>query len=248
MKIDIVTIFPKMFETSLNESLLKKARENGLIKIDVHDLRKYTSDPHRQVDDTPYGGGVGMVMKPEPFFEAVPDILKCPLEKVKEVARVIIFTPRGGVLNQEKVVELSGAKRIVLLCGRYEGIDERVAEHLATDEISLGDFILAGGELPAMVLTEAISRFVPGVVGKVESVKQESFVDGLLEHPHYTRPGNYRGLNVPDVLLSGDHKKIKAWRRKKSLEDTYRRRPKLLENAELNDNDREWLTEIGEEQ
>jgi len=242
MKIDIVSIFPAIFEGFLSESMIRIAREKDLVDIRVHDLRSWTTDRHRQVDDVPYGGGHGMVMKPEPFYRAVLDIGSTDnLDDIRKYSRIVIFSPRGKVLKHEIVEELSGEKHIIMLCGRYEGIDERVHEYIATDEISIGDFVLSGGEVPAMALTEAVTRLVPGVLGAEESLEEESFTEGLLEYPQYTRPPEFMGWKVPDVLLSGHHGEIAKWRRKKRLEITAKRRPDLLEKADLSEQDRKLL-------
>ncbi len=244
MRIDVLTIFPEMFESFLKCGMVRIAREKNLIQIVIHDLRDYTHDKHRQVDDTPYGGGPGMIMKPEPFFEAVLSIAQCTLEDLPKIARVILFTPQGKIFNQHLAGELAGEKQLILLCGRYEGIDERVHEHLATDEISIGDYVLGGGELPAMVLIDAVTRLIPGVLGDECSLAEETFSRGLLEYPQYTRPRDYKGWSVPEVLLSGNHMEIAKWRRKKSLERTLRRRPDLLKNAILSEEDKKLLEEI----
>lgn len=222
MRIDVVTIFPGYFDGPLREALLGRAIADGAIQVDLHDLRDSTSDKHRTVDDTPFGGGPGMVMKPEPWFETVEAI------DGWEGARRILFTPAGRRLDQHLVESLAAEPHLILLCGRYEGIDERVAEHLATDELSIGDFVLSGGEAAAAVLIEAISRLIDGVVGDPESVAADSFTSGLLDHPHFTRPASYRDWEVPEVLRSGDHARIAAWRSEQGLERTRSRRPDLL--------------------
>ncbi|MGH2784762.1 MAG: tRNA (guanosine(37)-N1)-methyltransferase TrmD [Actinomycetota bacterium] len=223
MRVDVVTIFPEFFTGPLDASLLGKARQRGFVDVRLHDLREHTTDPHRTVDDEPYGGGVGMVMKPDPWFAAVEAI------DGWGTARRVLLTPAGRRLDQDLVRDLAGAPHLILMCGRYEGIDERVAEGLATDELSVGDYVLAGGESAALLVVEAITRLVPGVVKEAASVEQESFgPDGLLDYPQYTRPADFRGMAVPDVLLSGDHAEIAAWRRREALERTKRRRPDLL--------------------
>ena len=223
MRVDIVTIFPEFFAGPLEASLLGKARHRGLVDVRLHDLRDHTDDPHRSVDDEPYGGGVGMVMKPEPWFAAVEAI------DGWEAAQRILLTPAGRRLAQDDARFLADEAHLILMCGRYEGIDERVAEQLATDEISVGDYVLAGGEAAALIVVEAVTRLIVGVVKEPESVEQESFgPDGLLDFPQYTRPSEFRGLPVPDVLLSGNHAEIAAWRRRQALERTKRRRPDLL--------------------
>lgn len=220
MKIDVLTIFPGVFESPLRESLLGKAAERGLLDISVHDIRDQATDRHRQVDDEPFGGGPGMVMKPEPIFAAVETIGGSP--------RVLLLSPAGRRLDQALARELARESHLLLICGRYEGIDERVVEGLPAEEVSIGDYVLSGGELPALVLIEAVTRLVPGVVGREESLARESFEDGLLDHPHYTRPRQFRGMAVPEVLLSGDHGEIEAWRRRAAEEKTRRNRPDLL--------------------
>jgi tRNA (guanine37-N1)-methyltransferase len=221
VRIDVLTIFPSFFEGPLRESLLGKAIDAGVLDVRVHDLRDFTTDRHRQVDDEPYGGGPGMVMKAEPVFRAV--------ESLGEGSkRVILLSPAGRRLDQALARELAAKPWLVLVCGRYEGIDERVVEGVPAEEVSIGDYVLSGGELPALVVLEAVSRLVPGVVGKEESLRRESFEDGTLDHPHYTRPADFRGMRVPDVLLSGDHARIDAWRRRAAEEKTRRNRPDLL--------------------
>jgi tRNA (guanine37-N1)-methyltransferase len=221
MRVDIFTIFPGIFEGPLRESLLGRAVEAGLVDVRIHDLRDFATDSHRQVDDEPYGGGPGMVLKAEPLFRAVESLDEGP-------KRVILLSPAGRRLDQSLVRELSREPWLVLLCGRYEGADERVVEGLPAEEISIGDYVLSGGEIPALVVLDSVSRLVPGVVGTEESLRQESFEEGLLDHPHYTRPREFRGLAVPEVLLSGDHGRIAEWRRSAALEKTRRNRPDLL--------------------
>jgi tRNA (guanine37-N1)-methyltransferase len=225
VRVDILTIFPGIFESPLRESLLGKAIRAGVLDVRVHDIRDFTSDRHRQVDDEPYGGGPGMVMKPEPIFAAVEAL--GPGRK-----RVILLSPAGRRLDQALVRELAAEPWLVLICGRYEGVDERVVEGLPAEEVSIGDYVLSGGELPALVVLEAVSRLVPGVVGREESVERDSFgPEGLLDHPHYTRPAEFRGMRVPEVLLSGNHAEIERWRRQAALEKTRRNRPDLLEGG-----------------
>lgn len=248
MRIDVITIFPNIFEGFLGEGMVRIASEKGLVSVFIHDLRNFTANKHRQVDDLPYGGGAGMVMKPEPFYEAVASIGDGPLEKIKSESRIAIFTPRGRLLKQDLVEELAAERRLILLCGRYEGVDERVHELIATDEISVGDYVLSGGEVPAMLLIEAVTRLIPGVLGGEElSLEEESFADGLLEYPHYTRPAKFLGVRVPEVLLSGHHGEIAKWRRRERLKATLLRRPDLLESAPLSDEDRQVLAEIERE-
>ncbi len=231
MRIDIFTIFPRMFQSPFGESLLGKAQERGLVRINVHDIREYALDKHRQVDDVPFGGGPGMVMKPEPIFKAVLSVYDCSfsdLEKLKKRVRVILLTPRGKRLDQKLVHELANEETLALICGRYEGIDERVREHLCTDSVSVGDYVLSGGEIAAMVLVDCVVRLIPGVVGNQESVSEESFTCGYLEYPQYTRPADYRGWKVPEVLLGGNHQEIKRWRKEQALKITRELRPDLL--------------------
>jgi tRNA (guanine37-N1)-methyltransferase len=239
MRIDVVTIFPEFFASPLEESIIRRGRERGLLDIRVHDLRGWTADRHRVTDDAPYGGGVGMVMKPEPIFAAI-EALKADTPE----AATVLLTPQGRVWNQALVREYSARPALILLCGRYEGVDERVREALVDEEISIGDYVLAGGETAAMVLIETLARQVPGVVGQAESVTQDSFFAGLLDHPHYTRPAEFRGRAVPDVLLSGDHAAIGRWRRREALRHTLRKRPDLLANADLTPEDLRLLAEL----
>ncbi len=220
MRIDIITLFPVMFIGPLDESIIRRARETGLLDLRITDLRDFTYDRHRTVDDRPFGGGPGMVLKPEPIFESV--------ESIKgDNKYVILLSACGRLFNQSVAEELAKKEHIVLICGGYEGVDERVAEHLADDEISIGDFVLTNGVLPAMVIIDAITRLLPGALGDVESSKEESFSYGLLEYPHYTRPADFRGWKVPEVLLSGNHAEIAKWRQRQALERTIERRPDL---------------------
>ena len=223
MRIDVLTIFPGIFESPLRESLLGKAVDAGVLEVRVHDIREYAIDKHRQVDDESYGGGPGMVMKPDPLFAAVEALGEGP-------TRVLLLSPAGRRLDQALVRELADEPWLVLIAGRYEGVDERVAEGLPAEEISIGDYVLSGGEIPALVLLEAVTRLVPGVIGREESHESDSFgEEGLLDHPHYTRPAEFRGMNVPEVLLSGNHAEIERWRREAALGKTRRNRPDLLE-------------------
>jgi tRNA (guanine37-N1)-methyltransferase len=221
VRVDLLTIFPGMFEGLLRESLLGKAIAAGILDVRVHDIREHAGDKHRQVDDEPYGGGPGMVMKSEPLFAAVEAL-------GTEPKRAILLSPAGRRLDQALVRELAREPWLVLVCGRYEGVDERVVAGLPAEEISIGDYVLSGGEIPALVVLEAVTRLVPGVVGKAESLAAESFEEGILDHPHYTRPQEFRGMRVPDVLLSGDHAEIAEWRRRQAVEKTKRNRPDLL--------------------
>ena len=237
MRIDIVTIFPAMVRAGLQEGILGRAVGNGLIDLQVHDLRDFTTDRHKVVDDTPFGGGPGMVLKAEPIFRAV--------EHVRDTRgtpdAVLLPSPQGRRFTQAVAEEYSRRAHLVLLCGRYEGVDERVSTALVTEEVSIGDFVLSGGELPALVIVDAVARLVPGVVGDAESVVRDSFTRGLLDHPHYTRPASLRGLDVPAVLLSGHHGEIERWRRQQALRRTYERRPDLLVDEALTDEERQWL-------
>ncbi len=228
----IISIFPEMFEPVLNESILKRAREKGLLNVIAHNLRDYTEDRHRTTDDYPYGGGAGMVMKPGPIAVAIENI-----NKNAPGSRVILMSPQGTLLSQKKAAELSTLDKIILICGRYEGVDERIRENFADEEISVGDYILTGGELPAMVLVDTVSRLIPGVLGGERSSVEESFSELMLEYPQYTRPENFRGHKVPPVLLSGNHEEIRKWQRKESLKRTMERRPDLLEKEELSEED-----------
>ena len=224
MRIDVLTIFPGIFESPLRESLLGKAVEAGLLDVRVHDIRDSTTDKHRQVDDESYGGGPGMVMKPEPIFAAVRTLGEGDM-------RLLLLSPAGRRLDQALVRELAGEPWLVLICGRYEGVDERVVEGLPAEEVSIGDYVLSGGEVPALVVIEAVTRLIPGVIGREESHERDSFgPEGLLDHPHYTRPAEFRGIAVPEVLLSGNHAEIERWRREAALEKTRRNRPDLLED------------------
>ena len=225
MQIDIITIFPDIFKAIFGESIIKRAQEKRLAKINIHNLRDFSSDKHKKIDDRPFGGGPGMVFKPEPIFDAVKYIkTKSKSKKTK----VILFSPQGKTLGHKLAKQLSNYKQLVLICGHYEGIDERVITKLVDEEISIGDYVLTGGELPAMVLVDAVVRLVPGVLGDKDSAKFDSFSDDMLEYPHYTRPANYKGMKVPEVLLSGDHNKIEAWRREQSYKITRKKRPDLL--------------------
>ncbi|OPY87628.1 MAG: tRNA (guanine-N(1)-)-methyltransferase [Smithella sp. PtaU1.Bin162] len=239
IKFDVLSIFPDMFLSPLSFSLLKKAQEKGLITVCLHDIRNWTSDKHKMTDDAPYGGGCGMVMKVEPVERALSEI-----KRESGESHVVLMTPQGETFNQKIAAELARQTQIVLICGRYEGVDERIRTHLVDREISIGDFILTGGELSAMILIDAISRLVPGVLGNAESSCCESFTNGLLEYPQYTRPPEYKGLSVPEVLMSGNHAEIERWRRYESLKRTYKRRPDLLQKIMLSDEDKKKLAQI----
>lgn len=236
IRFDILTLFPELFHTAFNASLLKKAIEKSLVEINLHNIRDYATGRHRVTDDTPFGGGGGMVMKVEPIARALDEIVFD-----RDKTEVVLLSPQGEVFRQEIAEDLSVQENIVLICGHYEGVDERVRDHLVDREISIGDFVLTGGEYPAMVIVDAVSRLVPGVVGNSDSVVYDSFTTGLLEGPHYTRPREYRGWKVPEVLLSGHQKKIEEWRHTTSLIRTLKRRPDLLEKADLTEEDRKII-------
>lgn len=240
MRFEIFTLFPEVFAGVFNESILRRARDARLVEIALHDIRDYTTDKHHITDDDPYAGGGGMVLKPEPIFAAVEAILGAapPIP-------IILLSPQGRVFNQALARELAQHARLALICGHYEGVDERVREHLATDEISIGDYVLTGGEIPAMVIADAVARLIPGVLGDPAAPTHDSHASGLLEGPHYTRPAEFRGWTVPDILLSGNHAQIAAWRRRESLRRTFERRPDLLNPAELSDEDKEFLRTLG---
>jgi tRNA (guanine37-N1)-methyltransferase len=240
VKFDVVTIFPRMVEALLGEGIVARAVARGVVDVRVFDLREATSDRHHVVDDTPFGGGPGMVLKPEPFFVAIERLAQ---ERGTPDA-VILPTPQGRRFTHEEAARFSRLEHLVVLCGRYEGIDDRVRARLATDEISVGDYVLSGGELPALVILDAVARLVPGTVGDEQSVEEDSFVRGLLDHPHYTRPASYRGLDVPPVLVSGHHGEIRRWRKREALRRTLERRPDLLATARLDDEDRAMLDEL----
>ena len=239
MRFDILSIFPEMFESFFGCSLLKKARDKGLIRVEAHNIRDWATDKHRMTDDYPYGGGAGMVMKVEPIARALEAIGAVPGACTR-----VLLTPQGEIFRQGIAEELARSGRIVLICGHYEGVDERVRENLADREISIGDYILTGGEAAAMVVVDAVARLVPGVLGNDESARHESFAGGLLESPQYTRPEDYKGWKVPEVLLSGHHREIEDWRRREALRRTLRRRPDLLAGAPLTDRDRKILEEL----
>jgi tRNA (guanine37-N1)-methyltransferase len=245
MLVDIITIFPDYFRTVFDYGIVRRAGASGLIEIKAHDLRAWTTDKHRMVDDRPFGGGDGMVLKPEPLFAAVESLTGAlSAEQLAGTGtRVVMLSPQGRVLSQEVAAELAEAKHLVLICGRYEGVDERVVERLATDEISIGDYVLSGGEPAAVVLVDAVVRLIPGALGSETSASNDSFSDGLLDFPHYTRPPEFRGERVPEVLLGGNHAEIARWRRQRALRKTRRNRPDLLTRASLTDAERAWLEE-----
>jgi tRNA (guanine37-N1)-methyltransferase len=270
VQIDIITIFPDFFRGPLDYGIIRRAREAGLVKIEIHDLRGVTRDRHRTVDDRPFGGGEGMVLKPEPLFECVEAAKLAPREERAAAKQsVVLLSAQGRRFDQRLASELAGLDRLVLICGRYEGVDERVGTHLADREVSIGDYVLSGGELGAAVIADTVTRLIPGAVGNEASTRQESFCagsemgkdladkgarptlpdstcasGGLLDYPHYTRPADFRGMKVPEVLVNGNHEQIKRWRRRSALEKTLRNRPDLLNHAELNEEDRKLIAEI----
>ncbi len=271
MKIDILTIFPDFFRGPLDYGIVRRARETGLVEISIHDLRAFTKDKHRTVDDRPFGGGEGMVLKPEPIFECLESFGNIESRAVRVAGgakqSVVLLSAQGRRLDQTLAAELSTLDQIVLICGRYEGVDERISEHLADREVSIGDYVLSGGELGAAVIVDTITRLIPGAVGNKDSTRQESFTEslaeaaesahrapsstcgsgGLLDYPHYTRPADFRGLAVPEVLMNGNHDQIRTWRRKTALAKTLRNRPDLLERAALSLEDKKLLAQITEE-
>ena len=240
MRFDIFSLFPEIFPPYLNTSILKKAQDAGHLEVHTHNIRDYATDKHHTTDDTPYGGGGGMVMKPEPIFAAVEDVLgtppKCP---------IILMSPQGRLFNQEIAFELAQYDHLALLCGRYESLDERIRQHLVTDSISIGDYVLTGGELPALIIIDAVTRLLPGVLGDPQAATDDSHATGILEYPHYTRPPEYRGWDIPDVLLSGNHAEIDRWRRHEALRRTHEQRPDLLITADLSQEDLAFLESLG---
>jgi len=254
MQFEVFTLLPEVFPPYLESSILQRARQRGLIDVRVHNIRDYTHDRHHTTDDTPYGGGGGMVMKPEPVFEALESVLgfrappqSTPVADAHPGIPIILLTPQGRVLTQRIAEELAGHERMALVCGRYEGVDERIRTYLVTDEISIGDYVLTGGELPALILIDAVSRLIPGVLGDPTGAEDDSHSMGLLEYPHYTRPPEFRGWQVPEVLLSGDHGRIEKWRREQSLIRTFKRRPDILEKADLNEEDKKIVERLKSE-
>jgi tRNA (guanine37-N1)-methyltransferase len=225
MNFDIITAFPGMFDGPLTESIVKRARERGLVQVRLHDLRDYSTDRHRRVDDVPYGGGGGMVLKPEPLFAAVEAV---QARHPSAASRTILLCPQGTPYDQQQAKRLLAWERLILICGHYEGVDERIAQHLADESISIGDYVLTGGEIPAMVLIDSLTRLIPGALGDDEAPRRDSFYEAGLDHPHYTRPAEFRGFKVPDILLSGHHAQIDAWRRDQAASATTRKRPDLL--------------------
>jgi tRNA (guanine37-N1)-methyltransferase len=244
MKVDVLTLFPEMMDGVFNSSILGKAQEKGIVSLNAINFREYSGSKHGTVDDTPYGGGGGMVLKPEPIFSAVEDLLS----RTSSSPRVILMCPQGETFTQQKAEELSAEEHLIFICGHYEGYDERIREHLVTDELSIGDYVLTGGELPAMVAIDSIVRLLPGVLGNETSAVTDSFSTGLLEYPHYTRPAEFRGWKVPDVLLSGHHANIELWRREQALKRTLQRRPDMLDQVELTEQDRKVIKRLRQEQ
>lgn len=246
MRFDLLTIFPEFFAGPFDFGIVQRAREQGLIEITVHDLRSFTSDRHHVVDDRPFGGGDGMVLKPEPIFRGVEALLGAGGGGAQGRTAVVLLSPQGRLFGQAEAERLAGeCGRLILICGRYEGVDERVVEHLVTDELSVGDYVLTGGEIPAMVVVDAVTRLLPGALGSATSAAHDSFSDGLLDCPHYTRPADFRGLRVPEVLLGGHHGEVARWRRRAALLKTLRRRPELLRQAALTEEERRWLADAG---
>ncbi|MGB9887769.1 MAG: tRNA (guanosine(37)-N1)-methyltransferase TrmD [Moorellales bacterium] len=243
MRIDILTIFPEMFQGPLEASIIRRAIERGLVTINLVNIRDYSTDKHRSVDDYPYGGGPGMVMRPEPIFAACE-----ALGRLAEPYQIVLLTPQGRLFTQAKAKELAGLEQLVLICGHYEGVDERVGLYLAQEQLSIGDYVLSGGELAAMVVVDAVVRLLPGALGSVASLEEESLVEGLLEYPQYTRPREYRGYKVPEILLSGHHEAIRRWRRKEALRRTRERRPDLWERFSPGEEDRKLLKELEQEE
>lgn len=245
MHFDILTLFPDIFEGVFNKSIVKRAMEAGLVSIVIHNIRDYATDRHRITDEPPYGGGGGMIMKPEPIFRAVEAILDLEEGQEPEMP-VILLSPQGRLFTQAVARELSKHPHLILICGHYEGVDERVPQFLVTDEISIGDYVLTGGEIPAMVIVDAVTRLIPGVLGDPGATFEDSHAEGLLEYPHYTRPPVFRGCSVPEVLLSGNHAEIVRWRRQEALRRTFERRPDLLAKARLSQADREFLRNVAQ--
>ena len=243
MRFDILTLFPEMFAGPFSDSIIKKARENEIIDINLIDIRDYTTDKHNTADDYPYGGGAGMVLKVEPIYYALQDITN----DFNQDSTNILLTPRGEQLDQKMVKELSEEKRLILICGHYEGVDERIRNNFVDKEVSIGDYVLTGGEIPAMVLVDAVARMLPDVLGDDESKKNDSFYNGILDYPHYTRPREFKGMSVPEILLSGNHQLIDRWRKKEALKRTYLIRPDLLKNTKLTEDQQELLREIKQE-
>lgn len=253
MKVDVLTLFPEMFDGVFNSSILGKAQGKGIVSLNAINFREYAGNKHNTVDDTPYGGGGGMVLKPEPIFGAVEDLLGINGDQQDshtnsaKQPRVILMCPQGETFTQSKAEQLAKEDHLIFICGHYEGYDERIREHLVTDELSIGDYVLTGGEIPAMVVIDSVARLLPGVLGNEMSAVTDSFSTGLLEYPHYTRPVEFRGWKVPDILLSGHHANIELWRRREALRRTLNRRPDLLESVELSPQDKKLLNEVRSE-
>src|SRR5262245_39004009 len=242
MRFDLLTIFPEFFAGPFDFGMIKRARQQGAVEIAIHDLRSFTNDKHHIVDDRPFGGGDGMVLKPEPIFRAVESLLSD--EEERKCAAIVLLSPQGRLFCQSDAAAMARKyTRIILICGRYEGVDERVVEHLVTDQVSVGDYVLTGGEIPAMVVVDAVTRLLPGVLGSETSAAQDSFSDHLLDYPQYTRPAEFREWRVPEVLISGHHAEVRKWRRRAALFTTLKMRPDLLEKAILTDEERRWLAE-----
>lgn len=240
MRIDVLTLFPEMFTGVFGTSILGKARDKGIVSLSTVNFRDFSGNKHNTVDDMPYGGGGGMVLKAEPIFGAV-EHLQAEISEGQKPPRIVLLCPQGATFTQQKAQELSGESHLIFICGHYEGYDERIREFLVTDELSIGDYVLTGGEIPAMVIIDSVVRLLPGVLGNETSAITDSFSEGLLEYPHYTRPAEFRGWKVPDALLSGHHAEIAKWRRRQSLQRTWERRPELLQQAELTPEERKWL-------
>ena len=243
MQIHILTLFPEMFQVPFSTSILKRAIDRNLVTVDIHNIRDYTHDKHNTADDYPYGGGAGMVLKPEPIFEAVESITS-DMSLKEEAAPVILLTPQGRLFSQQIAFELTGYRHLIVICGHYEGVDERVRQHLVSDEISIGDYVLSGGEPAAMVVVDAVVRLLPGVLGSEDSIQDDSHIAGLLEYPQYTRPEVYRGHAVPEILRSGNHARIAKWRREQSIRRTLERRPELLYKANLSTEEEKLIAEL----
>jgi tRNA (guanine37-N1)-methyltransferase len=253
MQFDIFTLFPEMFAGVFDHSIIRRAQETGAVHIALHNIRDYTTDKHRMTDDTPYGGGGGMVMKPEPIFNAVEAVLGFTVPDTGYVTGgsierppIILMSPKGRLFDQTVAEALGQYPRLLIICGRYEGVDERVIQYLTTDQISIGDYVLSGGEIPAMTIVDALVRLIPGVLGDPNAAANDSHAGGLLEYPHYTRPANFRGHSVPDILLSGHHANVETWRRQQALKRTLEQRPDLLERAALSEQDRAYLRSLEE--
>ena len=248
MHIDIFTLFPEMFSGAFDASIMRRAREAGRVTLALHNIRDHATDRHHVTDDTPYGGGGGMVMKPEPIWNAIEAVLGFDPVGRSDAPPIVLLTPQGRLFTQAIAHELAAHQQLLFICGRYEGVDERVRQHLATDEISIGDYVLSGGEVPAMVIVDAVVRLIPGVLGDPDATIDDSHASGLLEYPHYTRPATYRSYSVPQILLSGHHAEVERWRRREALRRTYERRPDLLARAALSPSDGEFLAQLETEE